>query len=398
MRRVSAAAMAAFVLALAVSWAILLMCAARVDVRSPLSPAKELSLPGSRFHPVFGSANPEAQHLRVEAAAKDFSGLQVTALANLLASDFPILRYHMVEFPRTLELSLVFRTAEAPDDVQSISLPRPEGHESTFDLAQVPAWRGTITELGFAEFPTAQLVPPAAGFRAFTLAGAQLESLSWRGRLATLLTSWHERRPWQLISVSAVGPTETGDSSPHAPRLPLIFAFALLAVGVLGRSILRLRGKALQPLLLASAAIAWVACDLVWQRDLVYKRETDRDVWGDAPLAARQDRVPDAQLREVALHVRSKLSGYPRTTRVLVSAPSPYDTLRLIYHALPLNVGVLAGVDAEHAAPGTIVVRYADDQDKVKDGVLHFGGITLHVRTVEQRPDLGIYVVATVPR
>jgi hypothetical protein len=393
-----AAAIATFVLALAASWSILLLWAARVDVRSPLKPASELSLPGSRFHSVAGSASPEAQRLRVDAAAKDFTALQVTTLANLAASDFSILRYHLVEFPRTLELSLVFRTAAAPDDVQSISLPRPEGRESTFDLSQVAAWRGTITELGFAEFPTAQLVPPAAGFRPFVLAGAQLESLSWRGRLATLLSSWQERRPWQLISVSAVGPTETGDSSPHAPRLPLVFALALLLVGVLGRAVLQLRGKALQQLLLASAAIAWITCDLVWQRDLAYKRETDRDVWGNAPLAARQDRVPDARLREVALHVRSSLSGYPRTTRVLVSAPSPYDALRLIYHAAPLNVGVLAGVDAEHAAPGTIVVRYADDQDKVKDGLLKFGGITLHVQTIEEQPDLGIYSIAAVPR
>ncbi|MEO6688187.1 MAG: hypothetical protein ABIS07_15695 [Dokdonella sp.] len=355
-------------------------------------------MPGSRFHSVAGSATPEAQHLRIEAAAKDATVLQATALANIAASDFPILRYRLLEFPRTLELSLIFRTAAAPDDVQSISLPRPERNESTFDLSQIAAWRGTITELGFAQFPTAQLVPPAAGFRPFVLAGAQLESLSWRGRLATLLSSWQERRPWQLISVSAVGPTETGDSSPHAPRLPLVLALALLAVGVLGRTILQLRGKALQALLFAFVAVAWVVCDLVWQRDLAYKRDTDRDVWGDAPLAARQDRVPDARLREVALHMRMTLSGYPRTTRVLVSAPSPYDALRLIYHAAPLNVGVLAGVDAEHAAPGTIVVRYAEDQDNVKNGLLQFGGITLHVRTIEQRPDLGIYAIAAVPQ
>lgn len=398
MRPAPAAAIVAFVFALAASWSILLLWAARVDVRSPWAPAAELSLPGSRFHSVAGSATPEAQHLRIEAAAKDATVLQATALANIAASDFPILRYRLLEFPRTLELSLIFRTAAAPDDVQSISLPRPERNESTFDLSQIAAWRGTITELGFAQFPTAQLVPPAAGFRPFVLAGAQLESLSWRGRLATLLSSWQERRPWQLISVSAVGPTETGDSSPHAPRLPLVLALALLAVGVLGRTILQLRGKALQALLFAFVAVAWVVCDLVWQRDLAYKRDTDRDVWGDAPLAARQDRVPDARLREVALHMRMTLSGYPRTTRVLVSAPSPYDALRLIYHAAPLNVGVLAGVDAEHAAPGTIVVRYAEDQDNVKNGLLQFGGITLHVRTIEQRPDLGIYAIAAVPQ
>lgn len=397
MRR-TPAVVAMFVLALAASWSILVLWAARVDVRSPLVPATELSLPGSRFHPVFGSANPQLQHLLVDKAAPDFSALQATALANLAARDYPILRYRLVDFPRTLELSLVFRTAENPDDVQSISLPRPDQRNCTFDLSQVAAWKGTITELGFAQFPTAQLVPPAAGFHPFTLENAQLESLSWRGRLATLATSWHERRPWQLISISAVGPTETGDSAPHAPRLPLFLALALVPLGVFGWAILRLRGRGLRRLLFAGAALAWLACDFTWQRDLAYKRATDRDIWGDTAFASRQDRVADAQLRDVALHVRSALASLPRSTRVLVSAPSPYDVLRLIYHAAPLNIGVLAGVDAEHAPVGTIVVRYAEDQDEVEDGVLQFGGITLHVRTIEQQPDLGIYAITAVRR
>jgi hypothetical protein len=397
MRR-TPAVVVAFVAALAVSWSILLLWAARVDVGSPLVAATELSLPGSRFHAVFGSATPEAQRLKVETAAKDFSTLQATALANIAAADFPILRYRFEDFPRTLELSLVFRTADSPDDVQSISLPWPQAHGSTFDLARIPAWRGTITELGFAQFPTAQLVPPSIGFRPFVLEKAQLESSSWGGHLASLFSAWRERRPWQLISVSAVGPTETGDSSPHAPRLPLVLALALLPVGVFGWAILRLRGTALRRVLFVCTAFAWLICDLAWQRDLDYKRETDRDIWGDTALAARQDRVPDARIRDAALHIRSTLAALPRSTRVLVSAQSPYDALRLIYHAAPLNIGVLAGADAEHAPAGTIVVRYAENQGDVENGLLQFGGVALHVRTIEQRPDLGIYAITAVPR
>ncbi|GAA0705872.1 hypothetical protein [Dokdonella soli] len=402
MRHVPSAAgisvVAAFGAALALSWLVLLLWAARVDAGSPLVATTELSLPGSRFHAVFGSANPEAQRLRVDAAAADFSALQSTALANIAAGDFPILRYRFDEFPRTLELSLVFRTAEAPDDVQSISLPRIDRREAVFDLSQIPSWKGTITELGFAEFPTAQLVPPVEGFRPFVLVGAQLESLSWRGRLEALISAWHERRPWQLISVSAVGPAETGDSSPHSPRLPLMLALGLLPIGIFGWAILRLRGKALRRLLFVGTACAWIVCDLAWQRDLAYKRATDRDIWGNAPLAARQDRVPDAELRDVALHIRSTLAGMPSSTRVLVGAPTPYAALRLIYHAAPLNIGVLAGADVERAAAGTIVVRYADDQDEVKNGVLQFGGMTMRVRTIEQRPDLGVYAITAVLR
>lgn len=389
---------AAFVIALMTSWSILLLWAARIDVTTPFMAAREISLPGSRFHAVFGTASPELQQLKVETVAKDFTALQSTSLANLAASDFPILRYYFDKFPRTLELSLMFRTAESPDDVQSISLPWPDEHGSTFDLSRIATWKGTITELGFAQFATAQLVPAAAGFRPFVLNKARLESPSWRGNLATLISSWRENRPWQFISVSAVGPTETGDSSPHAPRLPLVLALILLSVGVFGWAILRLPRTTLRRLLLVGFALAWIICDLAWQHDLAYKRETDRDIWGAIPLAARQNRVPDTQLRDVALHVRSELANLPRSTRVLVSAPSPYDALRLIYHAAPLNIAVLAGADAEQAAAGTIVVRYGGNQSEVKNSLLQFEGITLHVRTIKQQPDLGIYAITETRR
>ncbi|MEO5622430.1 MAG: hypothetical protein ABIO74_02910 [Dokdonella sp.] len=383
---------AGFALALTASWLALLLWAAHIDPRSPLGAATERSFPGSRFHAVFGSANAQGQQLRVTAAAKDFSALQSTALADFAASDFPILRYHFADFPRTLELALVFRVAENPDDVQTIFLPWPDVRESTFDLSRTAAWKGTVIELGFAQFPTAQLVPPAAGFRPFTLLSAQLESRSWSGLVAAMVSSWCEQRPWQLTSVNAVGPTETGDKAPHAPRLPLVLALALLPIGVFGWAILRLRGSRLRRVLLIGGAIAWLLCDLVWQRELAYKRATDRDIWGDAPLALRQDRVPDPQIRDTALHIKKTLAKLPRSTRVLISAPSPYDALRLIYHAAPLNVGVLAGADAEQAPPGTIVVRY-DSPGDAQDGLLQFGGVVLHVRTIEQQPGLGIYAI-----
>lgn len=389
-------AVAGFVLALVVSGAVLLSWAANVDPRSPRVAATELTLPGSRFHPVIGSAMTESQSLRVTAPRPDFYALQATDLANVVAEDMPILRYRFADFPRTLELSLVFRTAGMPDDVQLISLPRPDGREVTFDLSRIASWRGTITELGFAQFPTAQLVPPSQGFQPFVLVRAQLESISWDGRLATLFDSWRERRPWQLISISAVGPAETGDSSPHGPRLPLVLAIAVGVMVGAGWLILRLRGAALRALAFGASAAAWLLCDLSWQRDLTYKRSTDADIWGAMPITTRQQHVSDERLNELALHLREKLANGSDAQRVLVSAPTPHDVLRLIYHAAPLNMAVLAGPDAQHAPPGTIVVRYSDDQPSIRNGLLEFGGISLHVRTIEQQADFGIYAITSV--
>ena len=154
---------ALFAAAVAASWCSLLLWAADVDWRSPLRPAVQRTFYGSDFRAVFGSATARDSRLHVEAAAADFSALQSTRPAGVEARDFQVLRYRFADFPRTLELSLVFRTAEHPDDVQTISLPWPGTGTSSFDLSHVAAWRGTIVEIGFAEFVTPQAFDAYAG-------------------------------------------------------------------------------------------------------------------------------------------------------------------------------------------------------------------------------------------
>src|SRR5690606_31313606 len=148
----------------------------------------ERAYPGSRFRAAFGRAMPEGQRLRVLSEAEDHSSLQVTVLPQLDAQRFPVLRYRFEDFPRTLELSLTFRTAGKPGDVQTVSLPWPGSGTATFDLSAVEEWTGSIIELGFAEFSTGQLVPPEHGFAPFVLERAELWSPSWRGDLAALMT------------------------------------------------------------------------------------------------------------------------------------------------------------------------------------------------------------------
>jgi hypothetical protein len=391
----------AFLVAVAASWCLLLLWAADVDWRAPWSPTVQRTFAGSEFHAVFGAGAAQRGQLHVRSAAEDFSSLQSTALTNVDATAVPILRYRFADFPRTLELSLVFRTAENPGDVQSISLPWPGDGVSTFDLSRVAAWRGGIVELGFAEFPTAQLVPPASGFRPFSLVRAQLESPSWRGRFATMLTSWLTHYPWQLISVSAVGPTEVGDTSPHAPRLPLVFALALLPVGAFAWLILRLRGAALRRLMLAGTCVAWFAGDLLWQRDLAWKRATDQDIWGALPFAERQDHVADADVRAWAEHLKTALQKEPRTTRVLINATSVHDVLRFIYFAAPLNIasfGNLAGVDVDHLPPGVIVVTYGDPVPVPVKHVLRVGTTVLHIDTLERGTQFAMYRIKAASR
>ena len=138
--------------------------------------------------------------LRIGAIGDDGNALQSIALDGLRAEDFSTLRYRFEGFPRTLELSLVFRRADAPDDVQVVTVPWPGDGWRSLNLHQVPGWHGQITELGFAENATPQVVPESVAFRPFRFDGAELWSPSWRGRFAALYTSWFGYTPWTLLS------------------------------------------------------------------------------------------------------------------------------------------------------------------------------------------------------
>lgn len=399
--RVPRARLAAFVVATAASWLLLVLWAAGAGWSTPPAPQLTREFAGREFQPVFGTAAVEDERLQVTAAAEDYSALQSAALANVAGEELPILRYRFENFPRTLELTLVFRTAEQPDDVQTIALPWPGSGEASFDLSRIEAWRGTIVELGFAQFATAQLVAPERGFAPFTLVSVGLESDSWAGRIRALLTGWSLLTPWQLISVSAVGPSEVGDSSPHAPRLPLVLALALGLAAVWARLVLGWSGRRLGGGLLVVAALAWVVADAAWLRSLAYKRSVDRDVWGDVSLAQRQDHVVDAELRDAATHLKQMLVNAPPTTRILVDADSPHDVLRLTYLASPLNIGAygeLALAGGRVAVPvGTILVRHGEGKRLRPVGNrLRIGKQSVRVGTMLETDGLAVYRVEGV--
>lgn len=350
----------AFVVALAASWFVLLLWAAGSDWRAPWTPDNERVLAGSRFHAVFGVAAPDGQRLRVTSPAADFSALQSTELPELRAADFPLLRYRFADFPRTLELSLVFRSTEQPDDVQTIALPWPGGATSTFDLSHVAAWRGHIIEMGFAQFAAAQNVPPPLGFQPFDLVSAQLWSPSWRGDLAALATDWLGAWPWSQRSVHALG------REGHVPRTQSVVLCAALGAAIAvgwGALLLGLRGRRLLTTALVCMALAWFALDLRWQSGLVQRLLATRTVYAGVDAAARAGLVGDSELQQAADDVRALIRGEPAQTRILVHAGGAYQWLRLMWHLLPLNVGALSvAAPVSTAIPdGCLIVFYDSD-------------------------------------
>jgi len=345
-------------IALLASWWLLLLWAADAQWSAPFSPQARQDFNGSAFQEVFGHAEARDGQLAVQAASADYSTLQ-TLSVNVEAADFAILRYHFVDFPRTLELSLVFRTAVAPDDVQTISLPWPGAGTAAFDLSQVPAWHGTIIEIGFAEFATAQLVPPERGFAPFELGHVALWSKSWRGDVAALVTDWFGAWPWSQRSVHALG--REGDA-PHA-RSAIVFV-ALAAVASVGWSILLLglRGRAATIAALACAAGAWILLDVRWQVGLGERLMATRALYADVPWEQRKALVGDSATLHAADEIKTLLREEPGWGRILVNSSSGYSLLRLMWHLQPLNTAALWRADtATHLPDGCLIVFYATD-------------------------------------
>ena len=351
----------ALVLAVLASWSILLLWAARVDLSSPFFAAEQRAFPGDDFAPVFGTGTADADRLRVTAASADFTSLQSLRPADLDAASFPTLRYRFADFPRTLELSLVFRTTESAEDV-AISLPWPGRGTNTFDLSQIPQWQGHVVEIGFAEFPVAQLVPPDKGFRPFELVDAGLWSRSWRGDLAALSTDWLGAWSWTQRSVHALG---RDTDTPRARSLVLSVAIALGIAIAWAALLLGPRSPTFATVSLGVAVAAWLSLDLVWQAGLRGRLETTRAVYAPLDWPERECTVADTEVVDAAAKLKAMLRDEPPNSRILVyaDADNGYELLRFVWHALPLNIAVYAYASFVGMAlpERTLIVFYRSD-------------------------------------
>ena len=379
-------------LVIAAIWVLILGWAAGLSWDTPPLPQQRLRMNASDFHVVIGAGVEDDSALRVGAVGDDGNALQSIALDHLHAQDFSTLRYRFDEFPRTLELSLIFRRADAPEDVQAVTVPWPGDGWRSVDLRDIPAWQGDIVELGFAEYATPQLVPASVAFRPFRFDQVELWSPSWRGGMAALYTSWFGYAPWALLSISALGPAiETVQAPSMTPFLFLGGALNLLAAALI------LRWS--RPRLLRYAAIMalalWALLDLRWLGDFHAKHQLTESVYADKPWSERERLFPDQDTALAAEQIRIWLAAQPPVRRILVAADSKYTFLRLIYLLLPFDAAPLqqaqtAGRPLPHDA---LFVLYASTEwhyDPARSA-LTGGGRAFPVESVFESGDVHIY-------
>lgn len=390
--RLRASMLAVLLLAL---WIGLLGWAAQAPLNAAFQPDQRVHFHGNDFHVVMGAGVENGSHLGINSVGAEHMALQSRSFARPIDADaLRVLRYRLEDFPRTLELSFVFRRADQPADVHTVTLPPAGAHSAYFDLATVPDWRGRIVEIGFAEFPTAQLVPADIAFRPFSLIEAELWSPSWRGSLGALGTDWSAYRPWALMSVSALGPDAPW---PHKPT-PVLLLTIGLATSLLIAAVVLARSWTWLGLTLCSAlAGGWLALDIRWLGEFADRHVLTRELYAGKPWRERAAIEPDTALIASAARVRELLAREPANAHVIVAADAVYDVLRLSYHLLPANVApigaLLPAPRREVAAQPALLVVYADptwtfDQ---RIGTLRYAGFEYAAQLLFDEGDIRIF-------
>ncbi len=349
---------ALFAIAVLVGGFAILLWAAGIDWHSPFFTDQARHWNGSDFRVVMGGAAQDEDRLRIGAVGDNRTALQSVALNGVDASEYQILRYRFEQFPHTLELSLVFRPADA-EDVTVVSLPWPGDGEAVFDLGTVPEWQGRIVELAFAEYPTPQIVPPVQGFRPFTLVDAALSARSWRGDLSALMTDWLGYWPWSQRSVHALG---RDTDTPRAQSLVLCIVLFIVATVLLAAFILRLRGVRLLQVAVLMVVLGWLLLDLQWHAGLRWRYSATHDLYAAYDWPQREQHSADSEIIAAAAMIKSALRDTPENARILVHSDSSFSLLRMVYHLLPMNVAVFAqAMSASPATPlptGTLIIVY----------------------------------------
>lgn len=382
-------------------WLLLLMVAARVPPHAPLQPDTRLRHAGSDFAVIAGVGGgiDGDRLLNIAAIGEQRMAVQSLRFAQPVdARAFRVLRYRWKALPRTIELSFMFRRVDAPDDVQTVTLPPAGRYPAYFDLADVPAWQGRISEIGFAEYPTAQLVPDDIGITPFALAEVELWTSSWRGSLGALATDWLAPRSWALMSISALGPDAPW---PHKLSPVIVLAAGLGVAAALAGAFLGRDARRLGAMLCAALAVGWLLLDLRWLRDLHQRHAVTRELLEGRNWTERAEQVPDRQLLAVAARVRELHARAAPSTRVLVAADNPYSMLRLGYHMLPLNAApataLLAQQRGASAAPAWLVAYAASGwRFDAANATLRGPGVELAVRPLFEEGDLRVYSIEGV--
>lgn len=349
-----------FAVALAASWLVLFGWAAGVSWNSPLTPLESRHFDGAQLRVVMGGGAEDGNALQIGAVGDQRTALQSVLVTNLRAEDNGILRYRFDQFPRTLELAFLFRRSDSPEDVHVVTLPWPGSLQAAFDLRDVPEWHGEISEIGFVESPTPQLIPTQTAFAPFRIVSIDLSSPSWLGGLRALRQDWLGYRPWGLYAVSM----ESAPDLIRRPGMIVVLSAAIVTMLAWGALLLGWRAQRATRMLVIAIVLGWLLLDATWLSQLHKRVATTWQVYAGKSWDERRKLVPDDDVLRVAERAKKIISAVPGTPKVLVHSGAVVEAVRFYYQMLPINVALLVPVLAVLRAPlaeGTFIVLYDAD-------------------------------------
>lgn len=321
----------------------------------PLAPAHVDSIEPATMRPAYGKAVPDSGgSLFVTGTDRD-TALQVKSELSIDASVFSVLRYSARDFPATLELALSWRRADDPLETHIATLPAPGSGSRAYDLSSLDEWKGTIIELGVAQFPVPHHVPNGRGFRPFHLDALRLESPALSNGIALFYDALIEPRPWTHHSINSLG-RELGAANGNPPMVALLAGLGTFIVVwlVLAWRQVRTKSGRLAPVV-AAVALVWLLLDMGWQARLSAQNRL-------TTTAAAAGIRGDEDLVEAASNLRTWLGEHRPDAKLLVLASAAYSAHRLVYLLLPFDVAVANGAlraGKDYPPAGTLLVVYA---------------------------------------
>lgn len=343
-----------------VLWALLVLAwSTGMRPGDPWHASQTRILDGHQLASIAGDGTPAGEGLRVSDLGPYRQALQSWQLDSPIdAGQTPVLFYRVHDFPRKLELALIFRTRQDPDNVHSVTLPWPPEGVSAIDLSILPDWQGEITELGFSEYPMPGQSPPDAEFAPFLIQGARVQSRSLAGLWQVSWTRWMGWNAWSMRSINA-----NRASAPYPVRgsLNLMLALWLAGAGLLALVFGLLRGRGGR-VLLAAVILAWLLLDVRWLSQMQRNHALAGVLFQDKPWSERSRLIADRPLQQRAELMSQVLARQQSGVHVLYWTPSQVDSVRLGYFLRPHNVAALPpGMDASDVPDGTLLL--IDNQD-----------------------------------
>lgn len=277
----------------------------------------------------FGSEPVEGSGEAVWFAGADDSArsLLMARDLQLAADEWHFLALRFAHFPANLRVSLVWRSSDAPERLQSQVLPRPGRHAARVRLSGMAGWSGTITEFGLLVFPANLVAPETTAQRRFALDELRLESDSISAALASLVTELTAYRPWVGRSINTAG-FEVVSSRPYVMVL-LVAVLVLIAGGAFRIARSAGAGRGWLPLA-AALLVGWLVLDMHQLAQLFWRGEFTRQ----ASLRGNELQV-DVALNDALTSLRAKLVEHD-IRLAMVGATLPFFRTYGAFRLLPL--------------------------------------------------------------